>query len=71
MISTALLFSNSVRVLNSDHITRVSCTRTYVRSVSEKTERPLSQLRPASATEERENFKQTRRDLTRWEMFFK
>ena len=40
--------------------------------MSEKIERPLSQLRPASATEERENFKQTRRDLTRyfWLDFF-
>ncbi|XP_064402066.1 uncharacterized protein LOC135347883 isoform X3 [Halichondria panicea] len=34
-------------------------------SVSEKVERPLSQMRPGSAAEERENFRQTKRKLTR------
>ena len=34
--------------------------------MSEKVERPLSQMRPSSAVEERENFKETKQKLTRY-----
>ena len=37
----------------------------YYRSVSEKTERPLSRMRPASAAEERATFNKTTTKLTR------